>query len=103
MAVRCSTDEMANLLSGEIFEDSSTTIRKENNKTSYEAVRIWGLPKSQLNSRCIGGVQAAPRKTLRLNSISESQDMTTDVISGVGITWTGRLVLTSMIFVPGLE
>jgi hydantoinase/carbamoylase family amidase len=100
--IRCSTDEMVDKLCTAIFEDFEDIIQNENNHTSYEIVRTWGLPESQFDSRCIKMVRAAALEALTLSSVPEPEDMIMDLKSGAGhdSAWTSRVVPTSMIFVP---
>ncbi len=100
--VRCSTDEMVDKLCTAIFKDFDAIIKYENNQTSYEVVRTWGLPESQFDLRCIEMVRAAAHEALTVTAIPKPDDMIMDMKSGAGhdSAWTSRVVPTSMIFVP---
>lgn len=100
--VRCSTDEMVDKLCTAIFENFDVIIQNEDNQTSYEIVRTWGLPESQFDSRCIEVVRAAAVEALNLSSVPKPEDRIMDMKSGAGhdSAWTSRVVPTSMIFVP---
>ena len=92
--VRCSTDQMVNGLCTAIFKSFDEIVERENNKTSYQIVRTWGLPESVFHADCIDAVRAAA-----IEVIGPEQVM--DLKSGAGhdAAWTSKVVKSSMIFV----
>jgi acetylornithine deacetylase/succinyl-diaminopimelate desuccinylase-like protein len=93
---------MVDKLCTAIFKNFNAIIQHENNQTSYEIVRAWGLPESEFDSRCIKVVRAAAHEALTLGSVLKPGDMMMDMKSGAGhdSAWTSRVVPTGMIFVP---
>ncbi|KAF2471240.1 amidase [Lindgomyces ingoldianus] len=98
MDIRCSTDEMVDQLATTIFKTFDTIIKEENNGTSYEIKRTWGLPKSIFHPQCIEAVRASA-----LKEVSENQIMDMKSRAGHDSAWTSRVCPTSMIFVPSKD
>lgn len=96
--VRCSTDQMVDDLCAAIFHNFDDIIRGEQNATSYQITRTWGLPESVFHANCIDAVRAAAEV-----EVGTSQIM--DMKSGAGhdAAWTSKVVKTSMIFVPSKD
>ncbi|KAF2811793.1 amidase [Mytilinidion resinicola] len=96
--VRCSTDDMVDALATEIFKSFDAVVAEEENATSYDVTRTWGLPESKFHENCINAVRRAA-----LGEVAESQIMDMKSRAGHDSAWTSRVVPTSMIFVPSKD
>jgi hydantoinase/carbamoylase family amidase len=96
--VRCSTDEQVDQLASAILKAFDKTVEEENNGTSYEIKRTWGLPESKFHPHCIEAVRASA-----LDLVGEDQIMDMKSRAGHDSAWTSRVCPTSMIFVPSKD
>ena len=96
--VRCSTDKMVEDLCSAIFRGFDEIVLRENNNTSYQVIRTWGLPESVFHEDCIEAVRSAA-----VDEVGASKIM--DMKSGAGhdAAWTSKVVKSSMIFVPSRD
>jgi hydantoinase/carbamoylase family amidase len=96
--VRCSTDQMVDDLCKAIFKKFDEIIQEENNSTSYQILRTWGLPESIFHKDCIAAVRAVAESEVGLSQMM-------DMKSGAGhdAAWTSKVVKTTMIFVPSKD
>lgn len=79
----------------EVFKTFEEIIKSESNQTSYQIIKIWGLPESIFHPSCIEAVRIAATEVVGENAIMEMK-------SGAGhdAAWTSKVVSSSMIFVP---
>ncbi|KAL1634018.1 hypothetical protein SLS56_002610 [Neofusicoccum ribis] len=96
--VRCSTDQMVDDLSADIFKRFDKIVSEEANSTAYLVQRIWGLPESKFHPDCIAAVREAAVK-----EVGEEQVMEMKSKAGHDSAWTSRVVPTTMIFVPSRD
>jgi hydantoinase/carbamoylase family amidase len=96
--VRCWRDELVDQLASAILKAFDEIIEEENNGTSYEIKRTWGLPESKFHPHCIDAVRASA-----LDLVGEDQIMDMKSRAGHDSAWTSRVCPTSMIFVPSKD
>jgi len=96
--VRCSTDSMVEELCTAIFTKFEDIVAVENNKTSFQIVKTWGLPESVFHKDCIEAVRSAAVSAVGASKIMEMR-------SGAGhdAAWASKVVKSSMIFVPSKD
>ncbi|EOD42909.1 putative n-carbamoyl-l-amino acid hydrolase protein [Neofusicoccum parvum UCRNP2] len=96
--VRCSTDQMVDDLSADIFKRFDKIVSEEANSTAYLVQRTWGLPESKFHPDCIAAVREAA-----VEEVGEEQVMEMKSKAGHDSAWTSRVVPTTMIFVPSRD
>lgn len=96
--IRCSTDEMVDQLSTAIFAEFDDIVKQEDNGTSYEVTKAWGLPEAQFNANCIDVVRKAASA-----EVAESERMDMKSRAGHDSAWVSQVCPTSMIFVPSKD
>ncbi|EHL03335.1 putative N-carbamoyl-L-amino acid hydrolase [Glarea lozoyensis 74030] len=96
--IRCSTDQILEELCTAIFKSFDEIIQRENDGTSYDIVRTWGLPESIFHEDCIQAVRSAA-----INEVGEAQIMDIKSSAGHDAAWCSTVVKSSMIFVPSKD
>ncbi|KAI9728040.1 MAG: hypothetical protein M1834_007854 [Cirrosporium novae-zelandiae] len=96
--VRCSTDEQVDEFCAAIFKQFDLVVAEEDNGTSYEIERVWGLPESTFDAKC---VEISKKVTIHL--VGEDRVLEMQSRSSHDSAWTSKVVPTGMIFVPSKD